>query len=183
VLPTVHVIGQSAVVKHRLDESSLRVPWCNPCMHSMVFGDDGSLGASAAWGWITAQTWPEWRIDVMTVTHPERSTSQVQRQLHEWMPPSPRKLPQECRCSALRFLTVAADPREAITAEAREVLEGAAKSRLFKTEIRVSTAAKSLPAKQQTAFDAGADARGAEDYPAIVEETIKRLDKLRTRGK
>lgn len=83
-------------------------------MRSLVFGDDGSMGASAAWGWITAQTWPEWRIDVVTVTHPERSTSQAQRELHEWQPPSPRRLPQECRCSALRFLTVAADPREAL---------------------------------------------------------------------
>jgi hypothetical protein len=39
----------------------------------------------------------------------------------------------------------------------------------------MSTAAKALPAHQQTAWEPGADPRGAEDYAAVLAETLKRL--------
>ena len=44
-----------------------------------------------------------------------------------------------------------------------------------RAELRVSTAAKTLPAHQRTAWDNGADTRGAEGYAAVLTETLKRL--------
>jgi len=82
----------------------------------------------------------------------------------------------------LGYVLFAADPREAITAEAREILGKEAGGKLYKAEVRVSTAAKALPARRETAWDAGADPRGAEDYPAIMRETLERLDGRRQKG-
>lgn len=70
----------------------------------------------------------------------------------------------------------AADAREAITAEVRALLEREAPGVLFRSEVRVSTAAKALPVSRGLAWDPGADARGAEDYPAVLRETLARLD-------
>ncbi len=83
-------------------------------MHTLTFGDDGSVGASAAWGWITAQKWPGWQVDVLTATHPDHAMAGSERELHEWTPSSPRVLPQECECGGLRFLTAADDPRSVL---------------------------------------------------------------------
>lgn len=80
-------------------------------MRTLTFGDDGSLGASVAWGWVTAQKWPDWEIDVVTVTHPDRAASDSDQRLHEWIPSTPRVAPKECECSGIRFLTAAGDPR------------------------------------------------------------------------
>ena len=68
----------------------------------------------------------------------------------------------------LGYVMFAADPREAITAEARELLKREAPDRLFKAEVRVSTAA---------AWDEWTDPRGAEDYPAVLREA--RLRKVK----
>lgn len=75
----------------------------------------------------------------------------------------------------LGYVLFAADPREAITGEARDLLRREAGDKLFKAEIRVSTAAKALPAHRKTAWDAGVDDRGAEDYPAVIEEMLQRI--------
>lgn len=77
----------------------------------------------------------------------------------------------------LGYVLFAADPREAITAEARDILKKEAGGKLFRAEVRVSTAAKALPARRETAWDeASADVRGAEDYRALLRETLMRLD-------
>jgi chromosome partitioning protein len=76
----------------------------------------------------------------------------------------------------LGYVLFAADPRENLTGEARELLKREAPTRLFKAEVRVSTAAKVLPLRRETAWDEGADPRGAEDYPAVLRETLSRLD-------
>lgn len=76
----------------------------------------------------------------------------------------------------LGYVLFAADPREAITEEARAGLRQEAGDKLYRAEIRVSTAAKSLPARRVTAWDPHEDDRGAEDYPAVLKETLKRLD-------
>jgi chromosome partitioning protein len=73
------------------------------------------------------------------------------------------------------YVLIGADPREAITTEVRDVLAKEAGDRLFRTQVRVSTAAKALPARHALAWDAGADRRGAEDYPAVLAETLERL--------
>lgn len=75
----------------------------------------------------------------------------------------------------LGAVLVAADPREAITGEIRALLKGALGTKFYTAEVRVSTAAKSLPAHQRTAWEDGADARGAEDYAAVLTETLARL--------
>lgn len=80
------------------------------------------------------------------------------------------------RTRVLGYVLFAADPREAITAEARELLEREAPGRLLSAEVRVSTAAKALPARRETAWDEGADPRGAEDYPAVLAEIMARLE-------
>jgi chromosome partitioning protein len=79
------------------------------------------------------------------------------------------------RTRVLGVVLFAADPREAITAESRELLRHELGPRLYRAEVRISTAAKALPSRQATAFDNGADARGAEDYAALVAETLARL--------
>ncbi len=75
---------------------------------------------------------------------------------------------------AVDLLLFAADPREAITAETRALLESKAGKRLMRSEVRVSTAAKMLPTRRKTAWDPGEDPRGAEDYPAVLDETLAR---------
>jgi chromosome partitioning protein len=77
--------------------------------------------------------------------------------------------------AVLGYVLFAADPREAITGEARETLRAAAGDKLFSTEVRVSTAAKALPANRATAWDDGADERGLEDYRRVIKETLARL--------
>lgn len=77
--------------------------------------------------------------------------------------------------SLIGFLPFATDPREAITATVREMLEDANKSKVYRSEVRVSAAAKSLPAHRMTAWDAGQDPRGLEDYQAVMAETLDRL--------
>jgi chromosome partitioning protein len=79
--------------------------------------------------------------------------------------------------SVLGCVLFAADRREAITAEARETLQAAAGAKLYSAEVRVSTAAKVLPANRATAWDDGADERGREDYRKVLKETLTRLGK------
>jgi nucleotide-binding universal stress UspA family protein len=80
-------------------------------MNTVTFGDDGSVGASAAWGWLTAQKWPGWQVNVVTVTHPDDALAESDRTLREWTPPVPRTLPQTCECSGVKYLTAAGDAR------------------------------------------------------------------------
>lgn len=75
----------------------------------------------------------------------------------------------------LGAVLVAADPREAITGEIRALLRAELGATFYRAEVRVSTAAKALPAHRHTAWDKGGDARGAEDYAAVLEETLARL--------
>jgi cellulose biosynthesis protein BcsQ len=79
------------------------------------------------------------------------------------------------RTHVLGYVLFAADAREAITNETREILRAQAPGKLFNAEIRVSTAAKALPARRETAWDSGADARGLEDHQAILDEVLGRL--------
>jgi chromosome partitioning protein len=86
----------------------------------------------------------------------------------------------ESTVQLLGYVLVAADPREAITAEARATLQGAAAggAKLFRSEVRISTAAKALPARRATAWDDGADERGREDYRAVLREVSAKLGGL-----
>lgn len=84
----------------------------------------------------------------------------------------------ESKVEILGYVLFAADPREAITGEARSTLQGATGAKLFAAEVRISTAAKALPARRITAWDEGADSRGLEDYRAVLRETVAKLAAL-----
>lgn len=81
---------------------------------NITFGDDSSAASDIAWGWICAQTWPEWTIDVVTVEGfklQERETSEAAYELHEWEPDHPRKCQGSNKAKEIRFLTAKNDPR------------------------------------------------------------------------
>jgi nucleotide-binding universal stress UspA family protein len=81
---------------------------------NITFGDDQSKASDTAWGWICAQNWPEWSVDVITVQGfklQERETSEDAYQLHEWTPPTERNLPASTGISEIRYLTAKNDPR------------------------------------------------------------------------
>ena len=75
----------------------------------------------------------------------------------------------------LGAVLVAVDPRESLAGEIRALLRHELGPKFYRAEVRISTAAKSLPAHQRTAWDDGADPRGAEDYRAVLRETLARL--------
>jgi nucleotide-binding universal stress UspA family protein len=83
-------------------------------MHTVTFGDDGSVGAAAAWGWFTSQKWPGWQVNVVTVTHLDDALADSDRTLHEWSPPAPRTLPEMCECAGVKYLTAAGDARSVL---------------------------------------------------------------------
>lgn len=79
------------------------------------------------------------------------------------------------RTDVLAYVLFDVDAREGISAEARAFLRREAPGLLLKAEVRTSAAAKSLPAHRLTAWDAGADPRGLEDYSALLAEFQQRL--------
>ena len=82
------------------------------------------------------------------------------------------------RAEFLGALLFGADDRTAITERTRKAIQGIHGSRLFASEVRVSTAGAALPEKMTTAWD-GDDPRGAEDYAAVLKETKQRLGRER----
>jgi chromosome partitioning protein len=79
------------------------------------------------------------------------------------------------RAKVLGFLALAVDAREGVADASLELLRREAPGRLLKHFVRVSTAQKSLAERQATAWDPGADARGAEDWPRVLAEVGQRL--------
>lgn len=84
-----------------------------PMMPTITFGDDGSPGADVAWGWITAQRWPGWTVDVITVTDPSPRLESLftHEPLHAFEPAVPRLAPPDSEIAEVRHLTTAFDPR------------------------------------------------------------------------
>jgi chromosome partitioning protein len=79
------------------------------------------------------------------------------------------------RVELMGSVVFAADERERVTENTRESLRALKDEHVFKAEVRVSTAGKTLPETRALAFDPGADARGAEDYASLLRETETRL--------
>lgn len=71
------------------------------------------------------------------------------------------------------------DGREGVSVATRQLLQKFAGEKLMDSEIRISTAGKQLPEKHLTAWDAGADPRGAEDYAAVLDEVLRRVGPAR----
>lgn len=83
----------------------------------LVFGDDGSTPADAAWRWIANHPWPGWQVDVLTADTedtpiewgaPPRSS--------EWEPTWDRTEQIE-GAEQVRFVKVATDPRAMMAEE------------------------------------------------------------------
>lgn len=75
-------------------------------------------------------------------------------------------------------LLFGADARTTVTAEVRDALRREHGSLLLRAEVRVSSRATTLPARQALAFDGG-DPRGLEDWQAVTRETLARLEGAR----
>lgn len=81
--------------------------------HRITFGDDHSAGADTAWKWITAQSWPGWAVDVVTVTDPppEIASLFTHEPLHDFTPEHARTATESSSITEVRHLTTAYDPR------------------------------------------------------------------------
>jgi nucleotide-binding universal stress UspA family protein len=80
----------------------------------ITFGDDGSAGADTAWGWVTAQRWPGWTVDVIRVSDPDPRLESLYMHdpLHEIADPeNPRTAPADVGLAGIRHLTTAFDRR------------------------------------------------------------------------
>ena len=114
-------------------------------MHKLTFGDDGSIGASAAWGWVTAQKWPGWQVDVVTAIHPDDSLADSDRTLHEWTPSAPRTLPESCECNGVKYLTAAGDARSVLCEDPNsELVVVGAKGKGFLKWLHIGSTAHGL---------------------------------------
>ena len=82
------------------------------------FGDDGSPGADAAWGWVGAQHWPGWRAEVLTAVEPPLGPppSPADARPHPWDSPHARRAPESTGFAAVVHLRVDAEPRYALSA-------------------------------------------------------------------
>lgn len=79
----------------------------------LVFGDDGSPAADVVWLWINNHPWPGWRISVVTAQPPPLGppVGAARSSLHQWDPPSPRRLFAADDVTQVEHLMAEADPR------------------------------------------------------------------------
>jgi nucleotide-binding universal stress UspA family protein len=85
-----------------------------PRTRALTFGDDHSSGADAAWSWISSHPWPQWSVEVVTVTIPTgRAVDSPlgHTNLQPWDPPMPRRAPGSCRFESVTHLAAENDPR------------------------------------------------------------------------
>jgi chromosome partitioning protein len=74
------------------------------------------------------------------------------------------------------YLLFATDAREGLSEATRRLLEEKTAGKLLGAQVRISTLAKRLPEMHKTAWDAGCDPRGAEDYPKVLTEVLARIE-------
>ena len=75
----------------------------------VVAGDDGSPASDAVWGWLTAQPWHGWSVEVMTADEHDIKWGQAP-QVVEWSPPWERK-GTLIGAADVKYLKVGSDPR------------------------------------------------------------------------
>lgn len=82
----------------------------------LVFGDDRSPGSEVCWGWIDAQRWPGWRLEVVTAHMPAAGPPlpATETTLHPWSPEQPRVPSPTTGFTVVEHLTAEADPRLAL---------------------------------------------------------------------
>ncbi len=87
-----------------------------PSDQVVIFADDESAGADAAWLWLTEQTWSGWTIKVITAL-PKPSDhvpTPAEESLHPWEPPHPRPVFAETDAAAVEHLAAVGDPRKVL---------------------------------------------------------------------
>lgn len=84
----------------------------------VVVGDDGSVGASLAWGWVSAQDWDGWAVDVVTADEPEEYPVRAELAApRPWQSPHPRAFEDPTRVTGgVRHLVAVGDPRAVLLA-------------------------------------------------------------------
>lgn len=81
-------------------------------MQRVVFGDDHSTGADIAWGWLNAQDWSGWKLDVVTAVQSDRVVPPPEAvHMHAWSPDDPRHVLPAAHLEIVAFLTAEQDPR------------------------------------------------------------------------
>jgi chromosome partitioning protein len=75
----------------------------------------------------------------------------------------------------LGLLHFKVDARTTLARDTRAALRKAHGTLLMTSEVRTSQAVRDLPRHGRTAWDAGADERGAEDWPEVLAEVVERL--------
>jgi nucleotide-binding universal stress UspA family protein len=80
---------------------------------TLVFGDDLSSGSDLAWLFINRQTWPAWKLQVVTAVMPPIGPPRPANEttLHAWTPPRPRVDYAEANFERVEHLTAKGDPR------------------------------------------------------------------------
>lgn len=112
----------------------------------LVFGDDGSAGADVAWLWVNEQPWPQWRIEVVSVTPAIGGPppTPAEAELRPWEPEQPRTY-HRGDAEEVVNLTAHADPRAVLgrRSDASLVVIGARGRGFFKA-LRLGSAAEWL---------------------------------------
>jgi nucleotide-binding universal stress UspA family protein len=79
---------------------------------TLVFGDDGSQAADAAWRWLNNHRWPGWKVEALTATEPPRPlTASEHHAPLEWDPTWEREVRAEAELGSVTFMTAEGDPR------------------------------------------------------------------------
>jgi nucleotide-binding universal stress UspA family protein len=80
----------------------------------ITFANDESPGSEVAWNWVTAHSWPNWALDVVSVEKlpPRKSLPDpIDGELHDWDPENPHIPPVDCQFGEVHELTAINDPR------------------------------------------------------------------------
>jgi chromosome partitioning protein len=185
-------------------EPNLAISPCSLALEGIEASLTRQFAKEQLLGRLIKRTAPEWDWDLVVIDSPPRTGFFTESAIYaatEVMVPVPagflglagvvdiRNTLEQVRerggtaTELLGYVLFAADDREAITEHTREALRDVGeKALLFRSEVRVSTAAKGLPAQRRTAWETGADDRGLEDYTAILRETKQRLARGERKG-
>lgn len=115
--------------------------------HRLVFGDDHSVGAQAAWSWVNAHTWTGWAAEVLTVNSDstrlpdDPSTHAV---LRPWQPPHPRQAAPRSGLRSVTHVTAEGDAWRVLSAQDASLVVVGSRGKGLLKALRVSSTAEHL---------------------------------------
>lgn len=109
----------------------------------LVFGDDGSIGADTAWGWVCNQDWNGWAVKVVSVApldadHPEPEAPQPAP------PTTERMAPPEARFSSIEHAVGYGKPQEVLANVPADLLVIGPRGRGWRKKARLGSVAEAL---------------------------------------